>query len=146
MKGLHGSETGLDQVGEVFVQAGAGKNVGGGRVGAGHDVDACGLHFPNDFQVARNDFFAQSKVGIGTMFEPLVNSFLPNLAFALRNIFHARVVRQVGLWSHESKMNDDGEGGNLPSVVGDEGAKEGIGFFGGVGIEELALPGARACE
>ena len=126
------------------MQAGAGENIGGGCIGAGQDADSRGLHSRDDLEVAGNNFFAEGKIRFGTMFEPLVNSVLPNLTFVLRNIFNTPVAQQVGLRCHESKMNDDGEGGNLPGIVGDEGAKKSIGLLRGVGIEKLALPGARA--
>jgi len=48
LKCLHGSETSLDQESELFVERGAGEDVGSGRVGSCHEVHAGGLHLADD--------------------------------------------------------------------------------------------------
>lgn len=69
---------------------------------------------------------------------------LPNFLFTLRDIFHARVVGEVGLRGEKTEMDERGEGRNLPRVVSEERGDEGIRFLRRLRVEKLAKPGALA--
>ncbi len=99
LQGFHRGEAGLDEIGELVVEAEAGEDEDrGSGVGAGEEWNAGAVHVGDHFQIAREIFFAELErivLQVGNHF--VVEALPGDIAPVGGDVFAERIVGEIAL-------------------------------------------------